>query len=174
MSSPSTRTSDQLNHSVWTRALGQLLIFRHAHGKVRLVYTTAVLDAFKRSSRHRPVDPSSQRVTDLPLAPAAVTNCSASSGSGSGSGSVIFSSSSSSGSSNSSSSSSSSNSSSSATSQSEFVPSEDVSDTGATTVHTRSAATKRPRVVRTVASMFRKRPKGKERAPRGLDLSDSD
>ena len=110
----------------------------------------------------------------MPLAPAAVTNCSASSGSGSGSGSVIFSSSSSSGSSNSSSSSSSSNSSSSATSQSEFVPSEDVSDTGATTVHSRSAATKRPREMRTVASMFRKRPKGKERAPRGLDLSDSD
>ena len=144
------------------------------HFKLLPAESQAVLDAFKRSSRHRPVDPSSQRVTDLPLAPAAVTNCSASSGSGSGSGGVIFSSSSSSGSSNSSSSSSSSNSSSSATSQSEFVPSEDVSDTGATTVHTRSAATKRPRVVRTVASMFRKRPKGKERAPRGLDLSDSD
>jgi len=152
------------------------------HFKLLPKESQAVLDAFERTCRHPPADPSSRRVTDLPLAPAAVTNCTANTdngtGSGSGSGSGTLSTSSSSGSSsNSSNSNSSSSASSSATSQSEFVPSEDVSDTGAITVHTRSAAAaKRPRTVRTAATNPRKRLKGKARARPGpgLDLTDSD
>ena len=64
--------------------------------------------------------------------------------------------------------------SSSATSQSEGFPSEYVSGISATSVHTRSAATKRPRTVPISRERLKTRAKGKDRAGPGSGWSDSD